>query len=200
MLQFTSDLHFFHENILNWASIRHKWKTVDEMNNGLVAMWNESVSQDDTVYNLGDLAFKTGSKMNEINALLLQLKGKHIVLKGNHDSDKKIPLFQNIAEWHKDLILNIQGIDFLLAHFPYKHAMKDTDTIERPECFTPDRIVDGKIMPEICGHVHDFYQIKPNCLNVGFDAWGKMLSENEIMEIYKDTNGFKENLDKYNKA
>jgi calcineurin-like phosphoesterase family protein len=198
MIWFTSDLHLFHENILVWAKKRHHWKTVTEMNEGLVSMWNNVVKDEDTVYNLGDLAFKTGSQMPLINNYLSALKGKHILIKGNHDSSKKIPLFKNIAEVHERLVVNIQGIDFLLSHYPYQNAMKESDKLERPECYVNAQYKDGKLLPLICGHVHDFFQLKLDCLNCGFDAWGKMLSENDIIEIYEKTSGFKTNLEAYN--
>ncbi len=190
MRWFTSDLHFWHTNILKFSSIRHKWKSEEEMNEELVLMWNSSVSPNDIVYNLGDLAFKVGSKMDNINSLTARLNGKHIMIKGNHDPSKKIPLFQNIAEWHKEMFLNIQGVDFLLTHFPYKDAMRDDDLIERPDCFTPDKWANGKIIPLIHGHVHDCFVLRKNCLNVGYDAWGKMVSEDEIIKIYNETKGF----------
>lgn len=200
MIYLTSDLHFFHENILKWATVRHKWQTIDEMNWGLVSGWNSVVKPEDVVYNLGDLAFKTGSKINEINCILSALHGRHICLIGNHDYTKKIPLFRNV-EFKEELILNIQGIDFLLKHYPYKHAMKETDTIERPNCYTNAKYKPGtsELYPLINGHVHDAYKIKRNCLNVGYDSWGRLLSEDEIIDIYKKTEKFTENLDLYPK-
>jgi len=191
---------FWHTNILKWASIRSAWSTEDEMNKGLIKAWNSVVKPEDTVYNLGDLAFKAGSKTAEINAILWALNGRHVLIKGNHDDRKKIALFTSIVEFHDELILEIQGVRFLLKHYPYEHAMKESDKTERPDSFTNARYDEktGKLFPLIHGHVHDHFAMKKHCLNVGFDAWGRLLSEDDVISIYNDTNGFTENFEKYN--
>ncbi len=187
MKYFISDLHIYHQNILNWAPARSLWKTVEEMNEGLIECWNSVVKADDEVYNLGDLAFQPNKKRDEINTVLKRLNGKHILIKGNHDDRKNIEKFENIAEFHHELVLNLQGIDFLLKHYPYEHAMRPKDVVERPDCFTNARYDE-----KTC------FAMKKHCLNTGFDAWGRMISENEVIEIHNKTNAFTENFEQYN--
>jgi len=151
------------------------------------------VKPEDTVYNLGDLAFQTGSMKGEINAILYALNGKHILLKGNHDKRKRIANFPKIEELHDTLEMNIQGVDFLMSHYPYKNAMPEKDKLERPECFTPD-----SDLPLLHGHTHDLFTMSKGALCLCWDRWHKPVSEAEIMQVYNDTNGFTENFDKYN--
>lgn len=51
---FTSDTHFGHANIINLCN--RPFKDVNHMNNMLVENWNSVVSDDDTVFHLGDFA------------------------------------------------------------------------------------------------------------------------------------------------
>lgn len=78
---FIADTHFFHEKIIKMCN--RPFDNVEEMNKKLIENWNKKVTDDDTVYILGDVSFK-GSKENTIS-ILKQLKGKKILIKGNHD-------------------------------------------------------------------------------------------------------------------
>jgi calcineurin-like phosphoesterase family protein len=176
-----------------------KFASVDTMHEDIVSMWNSQVKPEDTVYNLGDLAFKTGQREKDLDALLKSLNGTQILIKGNHDETKKIAKFSAITELHKDMVIEIGGIKFLMAHFPFKESMPAKDVVERPECFTPGRLgEDGQRMPLLHGHTHDLFTMKPGSLCLCWDRWHRLVNEDEILDIYKDTNGFKENLDKYN--
>ena len=104
MNYFIADLHIYHRNILKYC--RQNFSNLDEMHKDMISRWNAVVSPDDTVYNLGDLAFQAGSMKGEINAILYALNGKHILLKGNHDDRKKIPNFFKIEEFH-DILMAI---------------------------------------------------------------------------------------------
>lgn len=79
----TSDLHFFHKNILKFNPHTRPYKYVDEMNDALIENWNNVVGPDDDVYDLGDISFSSFSKMLP---LLLKLNGRHHLIRGNHDN------------------------------------------------------------------------------------------------------------------
>ncbi|MEO1772569.1 MULTISPECIES: metallophosphoesterase [Enterococcus] len=86
---FIGDTHFFHENLLGDNDFAPRlFDTVEEMNQQLVASWNAVVKEKDTVYHVGDVAmhpnYEKGNQ--EILDQLLQLKGKIVFIKGNHDS------------------------------------------------------------------------------------------------------------------
>ncbi len=93
MLYFTSDLHFGHENILKW---RKGFASLAEMDETLIRNWNETVSVNDTVIVTGDLLFRNEKPAVEY---LQQLKGKKILVKGNHDGFwmKKYKNMQDVA-------------------------------------------------------------------------------------------------------
>ena len=191
MNYFTSDSHFNHVNIMTYC--RPEYKDTDEMNWAMVKIWNATVSPDDTVYHLGDFAFKTGQKKEETRNLLSRLNGKIHLIKGNHDNLKQIGDFP-FESIEREAYLELQGVKFRLSHYPYVWGQTDMDRAERPECKT-DEIVDPdteKLYPLINGHVHDKWAIQKSCLNVGWDIFKRPISEDELLRIYKATNGFQE--------
>lgn len=82
MIYYSSDLHFNHANILKFCDKSRLFSSVDEMNKKLIENWNSIVTNEDTVYFLGDFAF---GPRGEYQGFFDQLKGKKRLIKGNHD-------------------------------------------------------------------------------------------------------------------
>ena len=87
------------------------------MNKTLVDNWNNTISNKDTVYFLGDLAYGKGSRNTDY--WLKQLNGKIIFIKGNHDKSDKI-------KFHETYILEYGEYKFFLSHEP-EQVPKDWD-------------------------------------------------------------------------
>ena len=65
MTYFTSDQHFCHAKIITMCN--RPFTDVDEMNETLIANWNNLVNDTDEVYVLGDFLYKgSGEKANTI--------------------------------------------------------------------------------------------------------------------------------------
>jgi calcineurin-like phosphoesterase family protein len=80
MIFYTADLHLGHANIIEHCD--RPFPNVKEMNQTLIDNWNGVVSNSDTVYVLGDFAFRSAYSMKPI---LKDLRGaKHLIV-GNHD-------------------------------------------------------------------------------------------------------------------
>lgn len=77
---FTSDTHFGHANIIRFC--KRPFENVEEMNEVLIENWNKVVSDDDTVFHLGDFAFGGSNVWKEI---IPRLKGHINLIIGNHD-------------------------------------------------------------------------------------------------------------------
>ena len=82
MIWFTSDLHFFHNNVIRNSG--RPFKNLDEMHEVLIANWNSRVKKKEIIYVLGDFSF--GGK-EKTRAILKRLSGYKILVKGNHDKD-----------------------------------------------------------------------------------------------------------------
>lgn len=82
MIFYTSDLHFFHSNIIKLCN--RPFNTVDEMNKVLIEKWNKRVKPTDTVYILGDIVFKFDN-IEQVKKILKSLNGYKFLIRGNHD-------------------------------------------------------------------------------------------------------------------
>ena len=78
---FTSDLHFGHENALQFD--KRPFVSVEEMDAELIRRWNTKVGKGDLVYVLGDMIWK--SRKGEAEQIIRSLNGQIILIKGNHD-------------------------------------------------------------------------------------------------------------------
>ena len=92
MIFFTADTHFFHKNILKLDN--RPWDTIEEMNNAMLAKWNNKVGNDDTVYICGDYSWKIGEQHVEF---LRQLHEKKILIVGNHDN-LSVPRYRKLFD------------------------------------------------------------------------------------------------------
>lgn len=164
----TSDTHFFHNNIISFCN--RPYKDEHEMNEDMISKWNEVVEPHDTVHHLGDFGFH---KFEELRKIRHRLKGKIILVLGNHDysnkMDKHPELFTEITEYK---VLKINHKDFVLFHYPiYEWAGYFHGAIH---CY---------------GHVHNSVnQLKvKGAVNVGVDNHGFYpINFDRVIEIAKN--------------
>ena len=180
-IYFTADCHFDHANIIIYAKrpflkkgdlIDERYWTTEEikeercqlLNEELVKQWNKKVSEEDTVYHLGDFSFKgveNAQKWEE------KLNGKIIHIQGNHDrnSGVKSYLVKGILVFSNKVVL------------AQHHPPRDSNEIPK-EC---DFV--------ICGHVHDKWKHKIigniPVINVGVDVWNYApVTVTELLKYY----------------
>lgn len=77
----TSDLHFFHGNIIEYC--KRPFSNVEVMNECLIENWNSKINKEDLVIYCGDFALCTADKFDET---IKRLNGRKILVKGNHDT------------------------------------------------------------------------------------------------------------------
>lgn len=111
----TSDTHFQHANIIKLCN--RPFKDVEDMNEKLIENWNRVVSEDDTVFHLGDFAFGGSGVWNSI---IPRLNGQIYLIKGNHD-DKNLQ--ESIVNKFKfvtyQMQIEIEGQSIYLNHYPF---------------------------------------------------------------------------------
>lgn len=194
MNYFTADLHFFHEQLLKSEHFSPRpYTDLSSEHAGLQKVWNSRVTDQDTVYHLGDLAFLNKIKpakkgYQQLLELLLSLKGQIILVKGNHDTRDLFKFLKNqhiiLAdgrpkfEFHDvGLIVKANHHQFFLTHYP---------------------LILGPTASSINlhGHIHHSQVPIAENINVGIDsedleyltadqrpAWGMPLSLEEIEQI-----------------
>jgi len=144
------------------------FKTIEEMNEWMIAKWNETVNKDDLVYHLGDFGLGRPKALSDVRK---RLNGKIKLVMGNHDyqiSKKKWLEFIGMDE-----VLDKYTLDeFDLTHLPHYDS-----------CDTKD----GSKRWLLCGHVHQHWRIKDKMLNVGVDVNNfAPVSLDDIKEEVKD--------------
>lgn len=179
MIYFTSDLHFYHKNIIKYSPAFRNYENAEEMNEKLIELWNSVVTPEDTVYNLGDLSMAANTK--KVIEVAKRLNGKHFLILGNHDypiksekeklmemiKDDGNKLFEDIRDYK---LLTFPGVQIALSHYP----MAAWENQQH-----------GAIM--LHGHLHDYItNVKGKILNVGFDLHGKLLSLDEVIDLTKN--------------
>lgn len=180
---FTSDLHFGHKNILNFAKPR-PFSTIQEHDKAIIDNWNSVVKDNDIVYILGDLALGLNMEQLEIN--LKALKGhKHLII-GNHDKPKQYAYFLNnnllesMKEYMSIKLVDKVGREYecILFHYPI---------LEPNHVFCTPQV--GKIGPtcHFYGHIHNMNDYDEIYKNLGFRAAHIGL---DVSDKYPNTKAF----------
>lgn len=81
MKYYISDLHLFHENAIKFD--HHPFESVQEMHEVVLKNWNDRVTNGDFVYLLGDMSLR--GKNEDLIAFVARLKGRKVLIRGNHD-------------------------------------------------------------------------------------------------------------------
>lgn len=161
MKYYISDLHLFHENAIRFD--QRPFTSIEQMHDTILKNWNDRVMNGDYVYILGDVSLR--GKNEDLIALVARLKGRKVLIRGNHDdvSDYRYQqLFTEICDYKE--IYDSIGKDkygLILSHYPI---------------FSWKNMGRGKIL--LYGHTHEseedrFYQ---QCL--------KQMKENDCRHVY----------------
>ena len=97
---FTSDLHFQHKNVIRFC--KRPFENTKDMELKLIENWNSVVSNEDIVFDLGDVLWFDGR--HDAKRILNQLNGIHYVILGNHDNKKNFELCDKVIWLHDGLI------------------------------------------------------------------------------------------------
>lgn len=198
MIYFTSDSHFWHNNVIKYCN--RPYETVEQMNEDMVKKWNNVIKPDDEVYHLGDFSLAFRSVEIYSNRLI----GKKYLIPGNHDVlhnyNKKSRIKENRDKWIKSyeqhgwevlpeqITVDFEGLGSVnLCHHPYasEYELKNGDKYAK---WRP--IDDGKLL--LNGHCHEKWKTSRSpkgtlMINVGVDVHGFYpVSLDKIIEIVKD--------------
>lgn len=115
MNYYISDLHFGCQNKYEGRTLEHDKLIKDN--------WNHVVTNGDTVYILGDIGKEGNNKDNEyLCEIISTLKGRKVLIQGNHEKIKDLRLRQLFAEIvpYKEITDNYNGLNhnLVLSHYP----------------------------------------------------------------------------------
>jgi calcineurin-like phosphoesterase family protein len=159
---FTSDLHFNHENIIKYCS--RPFESLGAMNDSIIERWNETVKDEDTVYVVGDVFLGDAGAGAR---LVRKLRGKKVLIKGNHDRSHRTMLESGFDEvWQRKSIDLSDGRRALLCHKPLPEAVLDHVDLQ------------------VHGHRHEGPIVNGKRVNVCVDLWGyRPIAESEICSL-----------------
>lgn len=190
MQYFIADTHFFHADLLGNNDFAPRlFPTVEAMDAAMIQAWNARVDDRDIVYHLGDIAMNPEHfpQPPEVLAILLQLHGRIVFIKGNHDYESLFKYLHRHDPGVNGLpkftfhsvgtIIKDDHTQFIMTHYPLMMGIvKQTLNLH--------------------GHIHhNSVNIAEN-INVGVDAperdllvphlpFGTPLTAAEIHEIYR---------------
>lgn len=191
----TADPHFGHAGVCRFlradGTKLRPWDDVEEMDKAMVQLWNEHVNAEDRVYILGDLAM---SKRG-MDKVLPLLKGRLVLIKGNHDIFKLkdyTRYFDDIRAYHivdGMIMSHIPIHEDSLARFGtnihgHLHAGRVTKTIPGPLWHGDVKVLDERYFCVSVEHTGfapiTLDEVKKRILaqggTVGFKTWKEAVS------------------------
>lgn len=165
-VRYTSDNHFGHANIMRFCPKYRPYESVAEMNRALVEYHNATVDPFDLTVFIGDFSFLGAKETIEI---LKSMSGSKVLILGNHDmKNLRSGAFNRLGEnVHTRLSLPVGDQHLVLDHFPL---------------WEWDRMHRGAI--HLHGHVHGKpVPVPGRILDVGWDAHGKYLTHQEVLDL-----------------
>jgi calcineurin-like phosphoesterase family protein len=114
MIYFTADQHYGHTGIIKFCD--RPFKDVEDMNEGLVSIFNSIVTDKDEVYHLGDFAF------NDPALWVARLNGRrHHLILGNHDYKRLNGIKNSSFSTVQDVLyLRYEGYRLFLSHYAHR--------------------------------------------------------------------------------
>lgn len=137
MIFVTSDLHFNHNKDFIYQA--RGFSSIQEHDEALISRWNETVSDEDEVYILGDVGM--GKDKDYVCDCINRLNGAKYLVAGNHDSysfQKKLEDLTDVEILGYAFPLVYKKKTFFLCHYPTRCSF---------DVRTPRTI-------SLCGHTH----------------------------------------------
>ena len=177
-----SDTHFGHAGVCRFlredgVTKLRPWDTPEEMDEFMVAAWNERVRPNDKVYHLGDVVINRRAL-----AIMDRLNGDKVLIRGNHDIFKLedyTRYFRDIRGYH---VMN----GMILSHIPVHEA-----SLGRFGTNIHGHLHAGRVMTEVWGEYK--IDVRYHCVCVEQTDFAPILFEDVIKRIVAEggTIGFK---------
>ena len=169
-LYLTSDWHLAHKGDDSHRGVvdfcERPFKSIDHMNDSLIANCNQRVRPEDTLLHVGDYCFngKVGSRIKAAE-WESKINCKVIFIEGNHDRYNSLKGMLQMA------VISLSGYRVLIQHVPVA------------------KVPDGFDFA-ICGHVHrEFKHLWVDgrlIINVGVDVWNyRPVRADEVVSYYE---------------
>lgn len=146
---FTSDNHYFHDNIIKYCG--RPFSCSQDMNEEMVGRWNSVVLPDDVGIFVGDISAGLRKRTDELKKIIQRLNGTKILIRGNHD--------HQTDSWYVESgfigvygHLNLGGV--LLCHYPEGSFLERG--VDRSQLGAYTHIVHGHVHANLPNHERHF--------------------------------------------
>lgn len=188
---FTADSHFSNNDYSVLDRDFRPFETLDEMNKGIIKIWNEQAGENDTIYHLGDFVNYNWSDMkyDELLKLVKKIKARVILILGNNEKRILKNDFDEDFEKFRRYLLDLGFFEVYENELNLKVGENEFKLIHQP--------IDANKESEynLFGHIHRCALVKRYGFNVGVDNHNyKLFSEDEILELCSRRSVFDENI------
>lgn len=151
MIFYTADLHFHYKPFLPGRP----FVSVEEMDEAMIRLWNETVTDGDTVYVVGDVGYNGGYVPGDA---LGRLQGRKHLIRGNHDTgfenaQKLFDYFETVTDFNE---IDDGETHILLCHYPILYRKRGY-------------MIHGHLH-QARGPEYDILRQMPRMLNAGVDV------------------------------
>ena len=151
MIFYTADLHFHYKPFLPGRP----FASVEEMDEAMIRLWNETVTDEDTVYVVGDVGYNGGYVPGDA---LGRLQGRKHLIRGNHDTGfenapKLFDYFETVTDFNE---IDDGETHILLCHYPILYRKRGY-------------MIHGHLH-QTRGPEYDILRQMPRMLNAGVDV------------------------------
>ena len=151
MIFYTADLHFHYKPFLPGRP----FASVEEMDEAMIRLWNETVTDEDTVYVVGDVGYNGGYVPG---GALGRLQGRKHLIRGNHDTGfenapKLFDYFETVTDFNE---IDDGETHILLCHYPILYRKRGY-------------MIHGHLH-QARGPEYDILRQMPRMLNAGVDV------------------------------
>jgi calcineurin-like phosphoesterase family protein len=170
-----SDTHFGHAGVCRFkrndgVTKLRPWDTAEEMDEFMVAAWNERVRPNDKVYHLGDVVMSRKSL-----AIMRRLNGDKVLIRGNHDIFKDTDYREHFRELRAYHVMN----GMILSHIPIH-----SESLGRFGTNIHGHLHANRVMlPGFNGKVTDIVDVRYHCVCVEQTDFAPILFEDVIKRI-----------------
>lgn len=160
---FTADTHFGHAGMMSERMGRPRpFTSVEQMDEAMIAAWNNRVRVTDEIWHLGDFAYAASAA--HCWAVFSRLNGRKRLILGNHDKARTTDLPWYSQDERAEIV--VEGRRFVLSHYGMR---------------TWNRIHHGSL--HLYGHSHGSLPGCGQSLDVGVDVWDwRPITVPEILE------------------
>lgn len=170
-----SDTHFGHAGVCRFmrndgVTKLRPWTDPDEMDEAMVAAWNERVRPNDKVYHLGDVVIN-----RKALGIMRRLNGDKVLIRGNHDifrDDEYREHFRELRAYH---VMN----GMILSHIPIHSESLGRFGTNIHGHLHANRVM----MPGFNGKITDIVDVRYHCVCVEQTDFAPILFEDVIRRI-----------------